>query len=176
MSCECPECSEHAGPNPKVMMLRFLVLGLQFLVGLAGMVRSRSWKALAAFFAGQAAFWSVLRYMICARCEGYGRNCYSLYLGKATSSYMPKVEGKKVRPAAMVGEVIALSLISQSPLVGIKDRRTRLLYLLLVTATLVMHFTHACRHCATYATDWKKNCPSARTYRLFFGAGRDVAL
>ncbi len=176
MSCECPECSEYAGPNPRIMMLKFLVLGAQLLLGLTGLLKERSWKALGAFFAGLALFWSIPRYLICARCEGYGRKCHSFYLGKATSLYMPKVEGKKVGPLAMVLEIIALSLISQSPAVGIKNSRKRVLYVLLSTATVVMHFMHSCRHCATYATDWKRNCPAARGYRLFFGAGREVAL
>lgn len=176
MSCDCTECSEYGGPNPTVMTIRFLVLGLQLLVGMLGMARDRSWKALTAFLTGIVFFGSVLRYLICARCEGYGKRCYSLYLGKATSTYLPRVHEKEIGPSAMVLEVIALALISQSPVVGIKNRRTRALYALLSTATFAMHFTHACRHCARYATDWKSRCPSARAYRRFFGAGREPAL
>ena len=86
------------------------------------------------------------------------------------------MEGE-IGPLGMGLEVIALFLMSNAPAVGLwKNKRLLAVYQLLATATLVMHFSHACRHCAQNATDWKKDCPSAKTARLFFGGGREVAL
>lgn len=174
--CECPECSEYGGPNTRFMMVRFSIMGAQFMVALFGLLKERSWKALGAWFAGLALFASVPRMLICARCDGYGKNCYSLYLGKITSLYLPKMEGE-IGPLGMGLEIVALSLIANAPAVGLwKNKRLLAVYQLLATATLVMHFSHACRHCAQNATDWRKDCPSAKTARLFFGGGREVAL
>ncbi|MBU1672358.1 MAG: hypothetical protein KKF41_10290 [Actinobacteria bacterium] len=178
MNCQCAECKEYMGPNPRVMMFRFLVIFAQVIVGFVGLVKERSWKALVAWLGGFALFWTVPRYLICARCAGYGNKCYSLYLGEITSRYMPKVEGHD-RPSnlGIVLELLALSTISNAPAVGMRhNRRLLALYMLLAGLTFWGQFLHACRHCAEYGTDWKKECPSAKAYRLFFGGGREVAL
>ncbi len=177
MACECAECTEFNGPNPRIMGLRFLIIGVQFLVAIVGLVKERSWKALSVFLGALAFFATIPRKLICCRCEGYGTNCYPLYLGKITSMYLPKVEGKEISELGVGLELIALSTISNAPAVGLRGNKKLLaFYLLLSTLTVVLHFSHACRHCALYATDWRKDCPSAKTARLFFGAGRDVAL
>jgi len=178
MACECVECSEYGGPNPKVMMFRFVVIGLQVLVGLVGMIKERSWKSLLAFFGALALFATVPRMLICCRCAGYGNMCYSLYLGKLTSMYLPKVEDKEVDMKLGAGlELLSLATIANAPAIGMrKNKKLLALYLLLSNLTLATHFFHSCRHCAQNATDWRKDCPSAKTARLFFGAGREVAL
>lgn len=156
------------------MMLKVLVIAVQFLVGLFGMLKERSWRALGAFFAGFALFWSIARVMTCARCDNYGKDCYSLYLGKVTSKYLPKMDGE-IGPMSMGIEALALGLINNSPTVGLwRNRRLLAAYQLLSTATLVMHFSHSCRHCAHHATDWRKDCPSAKVARVFFGAGPEI--
>jgi hypothetical protein len=173
MACECAECTEHGGPNPVVMTFRFVVIVAQMTVGLYGMLKERSFKALWAWLGGFALFWTLPRYLICARCAGYGNNCYSLHLGKITSMYLPKVDGhenEKPAAVAILLEVLALATISNAPALGLRrDRKLLGLYMLLSTITLWSQFLHACRHCATYSTDWKKECPSAQTYRRFFG-------
>jgi hypothetical protein len=78
MACECSECAEYGGPDPKMMGLRFGVFGLQMLVGIVGMLKARSWKALGALAGGFALFATIPRYLICCRCAGYGNMCYSL--------------------------------------------------------------------------------------------------
>lgn len=178
MDCNCSECVEFEGPNPKLMTLRFIVIIAQMVVGLFGMVRERSWKALWAWLGGVALFWTVPRYLVCARCDGYGKNCYSMYLGRITSKYLPKVEGRE-RPgiAGILLEILALSTISNAPAVGMRRNRKLLaFYILLASLTLMAHFLHACRHCAEHGTDWRKECPSAKTYRRFFGSGENASL
>lgn len=178
MACECAECVEHGGPNPKVMMFRIFVIVAQMTVGLIGMLRERSWKALTAWVGAFALFWTVPRYLICARCEGYGKDCYSLYLGKVVSMYLPKVEGHD-RPSnlGILLEVLSLATISNAPMLGMRKHKKMLaLYILLASITFWSQFLHACRHCSEYGEGWKKECPSAKTYRMFFGGGRDVAL
>ena len=174
MECQCAECLEHEGPNPAVMALRFSVFGAQVMVALTGMVKERSWRVLGAWFAAIAFFLTLPRYLICCRCEGYGKKCYPLYLGKLTSLYLPKVEGKEVSPVGAGLELLTLNLMSNLPLMGLKnDKKLRNLYMLLANLTMGLQFYHACRHCARYATDWRKDCPSARMARLVFSIERE---
>lgn len=178
MACECVECTEYGGPDPKIMAIRFSVFGLQFLVALVGMIKARSWKSLLAFLGGFALFATVPRKMICARCDGYGNKCYSLYMGKITSMYLPKVEGKEVDMKVGAGlELLSLGTISNAPVIGLwHNKKLLAFYMLLSTITMASQFAHSCRHCAQNATDWRKDCPSAKTARLFFGAGPEVPL
>jgi hypothetical protein len=177
MACECTECSEYGGPDPRIMTLRFIIIAKQFVIALYGMIKLRSWKPLIAWFAGFALFATVPRTMICARCDGYGKKCYSLYLGKITSMYLPKID-KPVDMQLGAGlELLSLLTISNAPVIGLrKNKKLLAIYMILNTLTLVLHFSHACRHCAQNATDWRKDCPSAKTARLFFGGGKEVAL
>lgn len=163
MQCECAECTEHGGPNPGTMALRLFVIGAQLLVAVTGLVRERSWKALGVMLGAFAFFLTLPRYLICCRCEGYGKKCYSLYLGKITSLYLPRVEGKSISPVGAALEFLTLSTLANAPAVGLRKSRKRLaLYLLLSNLTVALHFSHACRHCAEHATDWKRDCPSAK--------------
>ena len=167
-SCECPECKEFGGPNPKLMTLRLPVLAAQLLLGVFGLIKEKSFKALGALIGALAFFAFIPRRLICCRCEGYGKNCYSFYLGKITSLYLPKEEGE-ITPLAMGLEALALTVIANAPAVGLrKNRRLLAIYLVLSFITFTLQFRHACRHCALYATDWKKECPSAKLARRVF--------
>jgi hypothetical protein len=171
MRCECPECLEHEGPDPKIIGIRFIILAAQFLVAMVGLIHERSWKALLAELGALAFFLTLPRYLICCRCEGYGQRCYSLYLGKLTSLYLPKVEGKEVSPAGAALELLTLSVLGNSPAIGLrKNKKLLALYLLLANLTVGFQFWHSCRHCAKYATDWRKDCPSAKLAGSVFNA------
>lgn len=170
--CECAECAEHGGPDPVIMAARFFFLIVQFLVAVLGLVRERGWKALGVFLGAIAFFFTLPRYLICARCDGYGTNCYPLYLGKITSLYLPRVEGKEVSKTGSAMEVLTLQTISMAPAIGLRhNRKLFSLYMLLSTITSGLQFWHACRHCALNATDWRKECPSARIARRIFSSG-----
>lgn len=176
MECTCDECREHGGPNPAVMGLKFVVLFAQLSVALVGLLKERSFKALAVFLGAIGFFFTLPRYLICARCDGYGKNCYPYYLGKITSLYMPRVEGKTVTPYAAALEGLTLGTIFNAPVFGLwRNRKALLTYLTLGEATFLLHFWHACRHCARYATDWRKDCVGAKAARRVFGDARDVA-
>jgi hypothetical protein len=166
--CSCAECTEHGGPDPRIMVVKFTVLAAQFAVALAGMIRERSWKALGVFLSALAFFFTVPRYLICTRCPGYGKNCYPFYLGRITSAYLPGVEGKTVGPGGAGLELVTLSTLSLAPVFGLWRTRKLPLYLLLANLTAALHFGHACRHCAKYATDWRKDCHLARIARKVF--------
>lgn len=175
MGCECAECVEHGGPNPVLMALKFVILGFQLLVAVLGLARERSWKALGVTLGAIGFFVSVPRYLICCRCEGYGEMCHTFYLGKLTSLYLPRVEGKEPTPTALRLEDLTLATLSYAPAVGLRKNRGLLaLYLVLANMTLGLQFWHACRHCAEHATDWRRDCPSAVLARRVFASSREI--
>lgn len=171
MNC-CAECEmEDAGcesgelrPNPLIMALRFTAFGLGIMVALGGMLKERKFKHLAAWLGTWALFLTWPRYIICARCEGYGKMCYSYYLGKYTSMVFPKVEGKDVGPLGFGLEVFCLSLIFWTPALALrKDRKLLTRYLAIMQLVMAGQFFHACRYCAANSTqEWKNTCPNYR--------------
>lgn len=176
MACGCAECVENEGPNPKIMQLRFFFIAMQALIAVVGLIRERSWKALSAFLGAFALFATVLRSLICARCDGYGKNCYSLYLGKITSMYLPKGEGPVSFSVGVPLEVACLATIANAPAIGLRRNKKLLaIYLLFSNLTAFSQFAHACKHCGRYATDWRKDCPSGKLARKVFGPGTPAA-
>jgi hypothetical protein len=172
--CSCPACCEEpAGPrpNPVIMALRFASFGLGLMVAFAGMIKERKFKHLWAWLGAWSVFLTVARYIICSRCEGYGKMCHSYYIGKYTSLVLPKVEGKDVGPIGFGAEAACLGAIFWIPVLALRDNR-RLLKRYLVIMQLVMfgQFFHACRWCSQNSTqEWKNRCPAHRTWKKVLG-------
>jgi hypothetical protein len=156
-----------------IMRVRITIVAAQFIVAIFGMLKERSWKPLAFLLGSIAFFFTVPRYLVCSRCEKYGKNCHSLYLGKVTSLYLPRVEGKKISPVGAGLEGATLAMLANAPLVGLRGNRKYLaLYLLLSNLTLGLHLRHACMHCLEYGDDRTKNCPGAKAAGLLFKGQR----
>lgn len=154
-------------PNTLIMVLRFAAFGLGILTALGGMIKERRFKYLAAWLGIWALFLSWPRYLICSRCEGYGRRCYPYYLGKYTSMVFPGVEDKEVGRAAMALEAFCLGGISWTPALALRgDPRLLVRYLVIMQLVLAGQFFHACRWCAANSTqEWKNDCPSYRMWK-----------
>ncbi|MBN1288085.1 MAG: hypothetical protein JXA49_00415 [Actinobacteria bacterium] len=170
INCECQECREYGGPDPTIMKFRLFVFLAQYVYAAVALLLARSWKSFAATF-GALAFFFPLRYLVCARCQGYGKNCYSLYLGRITAKLMPRVEGKEIGPLSFILEVVTLYLIAMGPVFGLL-RKFRLLvpYTGMLGITLGTQFMHACRHCGLYAKDgtWQCKCPSGKIANIIY--------
>lgn len=167
--CSCPECTEHGGrPNPSLMKVKIGLLLWMTVFGFYGMLKERSWKALAIYFSGFALFWTEARRQTCARCERYGEMCYSFYLGKA-SSMLVKQQDKEITLYGMFLEGLALLLFGLAPAYGLKNNKKLLaIYMFIAQLVGATHVFHACRHCAKYSTGWQRNCPSAILYRALW--------
>ena len=150
-----------------IMALRFTAFGLGILVALGGMVKERKFKHLAAWLATWTLFLTWPRYLICARCEGYGNMCYSYYLGKYTSKVFPKVEGKEVGPLGFGMEAVCLTSMFWTPALALRNNRRLLTrYLVIMQLVFVGQFFHACRYCAANSTqEWKNVCPNHRFWK-----------
>lgn len=170
MSCamECEEMPVSCGPrpNPLIMAARFAALALGILVALGGMIKERKFKHLAAWLGAWGVFLTYARYLICARCEGYGKMCYSHYMGKYTSMIFPRVEDKEPGTQGNMVEAICLGAISLMPALALRDdRKLMLRYLAFLQFVFTAQFFHACRRCAANSTqEWKKKCPGNRAW------------
>lgn len=169
-TCSCAECQKHGGPNPAIMNFRIAVFFLQYIYAAYALIKAKSWKSLGVTF-GALGFFIPLRYLVCARCQGYGKDCYSLYLGKLTSKLMPKVENKKIGTSSVILEVLTLYLIFMGPIFGLLKRFKLLIpYTWLMGVTGGSQFLHACRHCGLNAQEgtWQSKCPSGKVARFIF--------
>ncbi len=170
----CAACCEKAGeprPNPIIMALRFASFGVGLLAAAAGMIKERKFKHLAYWLGSWTLFLTWPRYLICSRCEGYGKMCYSYYLGKYTSLIFPRVEGKEVGPLGFGLEVLSLASIFWTPVLALRDDRELLTkYLFAMQLVLAGQFFHACRWCATNSTEqWKNVCPAHKIWEKVQG-------
>ncbi|MDY6794912.1 MAG: hypothetical protein SWK76_06490 [Actinomycetota bacterium] len=162
-------CEPH--PNSLIMACRFAAFGLGILVALSGMLKEGKYKHLTSWLGIWALFLSWPRYLICSRCDGYGKNCYPYYLGKYTSLIYPRVEGKQVGRAAAALEGVCLSGIFWTPVLALRHNRELLMrYLLIMQLVLAGQFFHACRWCAANSrSEWKKDCPAYRAWKMLQG-------
>lgn len=171
-SCACKECNEYGGPDPTIMNLRLSILASHFLLGIFGLIYERKWKLLGAMLGSIVFFFTIPRRLICARCPGYGKRCYALLLGLATSKIMPKVEGKDVPGYSLILETLALMGMTVPPMLGFrKNWRLLIPYMALVQGTAGLQFLHACRHCAYNAKEgsWQNWCPVCQIARVVYG-------
>ncbi|MBN2168492.1 MAG: hypothetical protein JW738_04550 [Actinobacteria bacterium] len=170
INCECKECQEYSGPDPTIMRFRLFLFAAQYVYAAVALMLAKSWKSLTVTF-GALAFFFPLRYIVCARCQNYGKNCYSLYLGRITSMMMPKVEGKEIGPVSFILEVVTLYLITMGPVFGLM-RKFKLLvpYMGLLSGTLGLQFMHSCRHCGLYAKEgtWQSKCPAGKIANIIY--------
>lgn len=172
MSCSCAECKNHdtacePRPNPIIMAMRFAAFGLGSLIGMGGMIKEGKYRHLAFWLGTWALFLTWPRYLICSRCDGYGKMCYPYYLGKYTSLFFPQVEGKDVGPLGFGLEGLCLSSMFWTPALALrKNRRLLARYLAVMQVVALAHFFHACRWCAANSTQgWKNVCPAHRTWK-----------
>lgn len=173
VNCDCAGCAAapeafDVSPNPAIMALRSVALAAATAAGALGLARSGNKKLIGWWLAAWGMFLTLPRYLICASCSGYGKMCYSYYLGRYTSMIFPKRE-KPVPMYSLFIEGACLSSIFLAPALAMKDDRKNLLtYLILSDLMLAGQFFHACRYCGTHADDdFKKHCPSFRFWNQF---------
>ncbi len=168
--CSATTCGEAPcgpRPNPLIMAARFTAFALGIATALVGMVKERKFKHLAAWLGAWSVFLTLARYVICARCEGYGRMCYSYYIGKYTSLVFPKVEGEEPGTFGIGLEAACLGAITWIPALAMRaDRRLLARYMAIMQLVMIGQFFHACRWCAANSTqEWKNACPAHRTWK-----------
>jgi hypothetical protein len=150
-------------PNRKIITIRFTLLALQCIIGLYGFINAGSWILLIIWILIIILFLTTVGNLMCARCESYGRRCYSMYLGLYTSKLF-NFRKKDVPAAGLALEVFSLVFIPLLPLIPLyKSPVLFIIYFILSFLSAFLQFIHACRHCAACSQDeWKKLCPAHR--------------
>jgi len=163
-------------PNKYFMTFRFFTGIIQVLAALSIIIYFHSWILLAIWIMALLLFGTIARKFICSRCEGYGKKCYSLYLGLYTSKLFSHTEGKKVTIFGGLLEFICIGSISLLPIVALMRNNSSkeypillISYLALLVINLNLQFFHACRYCSLNATEeWKKLCPAYQVASLLW--------
>ena len=176
MSCNtiedsgCAACPERSDVQPEPLDHGGALPGLRGRHDLRAMqlIKERQEEGTAGLAGRLGALLTIPRYLICASCSGYGKMCYSFYLGKYTSMIFPKRE-KEVPMIGFALEVLSLSAITFAPALAMREDRKKLMtYLILMDLVMAGQFFHACRYCGTHAEDeFKKHCPNHRFWRSF---------
>ncbi len=158
---EVKDCSLE--PDKRIMALRFALFAVQGILAVYGFLDAGYIALFVIWILIIILFLTVPRRLICARCDGYGRRCYSMYLGLYTSKLFSFQE-KDVPAVGLALEAFSLVFIPLLPLIPLY-RSTGLfaLYLLLSALSWYLQFVHACRYCAVCSKDdWKRLCPARK--------------
>jgi hypothetical protein len=151
-----------------LMKFRFGILSFQMSIALLALISVHEWGLFALWAGTILMFGTIPKKLICARCDGNGKKCHSLYLGLYTSKLFSK-ENKNVPVAGGLIEGLCLIVIALLPFIPLLKNPTFFLvmYLALLIATLILQFFHACKHCVLNANEeWKKNlCPANKIGR-----------
>ena len=118
-----------------------------------------------AWLAGLAAWATIPKYFICARCENYGKPCDFLYGGKYASLLFER-QDKPFGAAGYAAEGASLAVLLFLPAIAARrDAGALSLYALAGAAFQALLVKFCCIDCVRYARDpWKaRYCP---TYRM----------
>lgn len=156
---EVKDCSIE--PDKKIMALRSLLFLAQGIIGLYGFIVTGSWPLFVFWLAVILLFLTIPRSLICARCEDYGKKCYSMYLGFYTSKLF-KPSDKEIPKTGLALEAFCLITIPLLPLFPLYSIPVLFgIYIVLSAISFALQFFHACRYCAVCSSDsWKKICPA----------------
>lgn len=114
--------------------------------------------------------WSFLsKYLICTRCENYGKPCDFCYGGKYAALFFKPQPDRTLDAYGMITEGASLLLICLLPALAARDDKRRLaifLSFLLAFQAALCHI--CCSKCVLYSKEpWKKNiCPNYRVAKL----------
>ena len=122
------------------------------------------------WFAALAAWATVPKYLICTRCENYGKACDFLHGGEY-AALLFKEQDKPFNAAGYLAEGVPLGIFLFLPAIAArKDLWALSFYALAGAAFQALLVKICCIDCVNYATDtWKADyCP---TYKIVAGLG-----
>jgi hypothetical protein len=137
-------------------------------IAAAGYNMARYRRKLFPVWAAATVSWFVLcKYLICTRCEHYGKRCEFYNLGKWAAYLFEAQPDRTLTQVGYAAEGLSVGGMLILPFTAAWGDRKRLLrYSLLFAAQWSTQMLVACRHCArTAATPWKARCPSYRLSR-----------
>jgi hypothetical protein len=104
-------------------------------------------RKLPLFLAALAAFGTVWRRFICARCQYYGQEC-STMLGVMTARMMPRDESRQLDRNAMIADFAFIGALALMPIPQVLKRfKLTVLYFSAVAASMGRILFNACDRC-----------------------------
>lgn len=128
-------------------------------------------RRLFPFWAAAFVAWFTLcKYLICTRCERYGRRCEFYCLGKYAARLFPAQHDRSLDAAGIMAEGLSIGTLYFLPVFAAKGRVARLAsYAAVLAAAVGSQFAVSCRRCArTATTPWKATCPNYKLARRVF--------
>jgi hypothetical protein len=148
-----------------------VAIALESVAGLAaiaagGSLMFRYRRKLFPLWAAATVSWFTLcKYLICTRCEHYGKKCEFYNLGILAARMFPAQPDRTLTRVGYASEGLSVGGMLLLPFTAAWGNRKRLaLYATLFAAQWSTQLLVSCRHCAyTATTPWKAQCP---TYQL----------
>ncbi|RJP27147.1 MAG: hypothetical protein C4536_14165 [Actinobacteria bacterium] len=163
------EC-EAAWPSADTREQAVLIcLGLALLAYGGGLVARfrRRWFCL---WLAALLLWSFLsKYLICTRCESYGKPCDFCYGGKYAALFFKPQPERTLDASGMITEGVSVALISLLPAVAAReDKRELALYLVVLTAFQAALYHVCCSKCVIHSREsWKRDiCPNYKVAKV----------
>ncbi len=135
-------------------------------IGAGAYLVARYRRGLLPLWAAATASWFTLcKYLICTRCEHYGKRCEFYNLGVLAARMFPAQPDRTLTRVGYAAEGLSIGGMLLLPLTAAWGDGKRLAaYASLLAAQWSTQLLVSCRHCAlTATTPWKARCP---TYRL----------
>ncbi len=117
--------------------------------------------------AATLSWFTLCKYLICTRCEHYGKRCEFYRLGRLAARMFPAQPDRTLTLAGFAAEGLSVGGMMALPLVAAREDGKRFAtYAALLAAQYGTQLLVACRHCARTATSpWKARCPSYQLAR-----------
>ena len=173
--CGCAAGAEENGdwtPEKKGPVAFLIGTGVSML-GYGGyVVARRRPKWLPLWLAALATWFTVCKYLICARCEFYGEPCDFYWLGRYAARLFERQPDRTLDAAGMIAEGASVAVLQALPaLAALGNWRMLVKFLILLGLNQATQLRVCCRRCVLYSRDpWKREtCPSYRIARTLFG-------
>jgi len=167
-SCGDTECR----PAQDKDAMRFLIgSGVAMLAYGGSVVARRRPKWLPLWLAALATWFTLCKYLICARCEYYGEACDFYYLGKFAAKMFERQPDRTLDTAGIVAEGSSVAVLQFVPAIAALGKwRMFFTFLALLGINQAAQLQICCRRCIQYSTDpWKRDtCPSYKLAQKLF--------
>lgn len=124
--------------------------------------------------AAMVSWFTLCKYLICTRCEHYGRKCEFYNLGVLAAKMFPAQPDRTLSNVGYLAEGLSFGGMLVLPFTAaLGSRRRFAAYAALFAAQWTTQLLITCRHCAyTATTPWKARCPSYQLARRIWVEGR----
>jgi hypothetical protein len=170
--CGCEATADGEWPEQDKGAMRFLIGTGVAMLAYGGWVVARNRpKWLPLWLAALITWFTACKYLICTRCENYGKACDFYYLGKLAEKMFPPQPGRTLDTAGIVAEGGSVAVLQFLPAIAALGRwRMFLTFLALLGLNQATQLQVCCRRCIQYSQDpWKRDtCPSYRLAEKLF--------